>query len=117
MRTNPKQKRGTAFTSVSTPNKVSIPEPTKPNNTLTPNRATYLAELFAEKAKVYTGDIELPHDVISSTCKELRKAKVTIHELTQLDERPYAVIPHDLATRSHWFMRRFRSSGGWNTFA
>jgi hypothetical protein len=93
-----------------------IPPQTKPNALMDQTRGKYLAELFAAKAKVYTGDVDLPPATIASMARELRKAKATILELTQLDEKPYAVIPHDLATRSHWFMRRFRNSGGWRDF-
>lgn len=93
----------------------TVTEPTKPNLAISKQRATYLAELFAKTAKAYTGDIELPPEIISNVSKDLRKVRATANELLQLDERPYAVIPHDLATRSHWFMRRFRNSGGWNS--
>lgn len=30
-----------------------------------------------------------------------------------LDERPFAYLPHHQAAQIHYFMRRFRNSGGW----
>jgi len=90
-----------------------VPEPTKPNSLINGNRAKYLAELFAARAKSYLGDIDLPNEVILPTTRDLKRARVTLSELSQLDEKPYALLPHDLASRSHWFMRRFRNSGGW----
>lgn len=87
--------------------------PTEPNEFIKSARAKQLAEIFSAKAQPYTGDIVLPSDIIITLCRELRKVRANISELTQLDERPYAILPHDLATRSHWFMRRFKTSGGW----
>jgi hypothetical protein len=92
-------------------------EPTKEGQFIKADRAKLIAEVFSNKASGYTGDIVLPIEIITEVNKSLRKLKVNLLELTQLDEKPYAVLPHDLATRSHWFMRRFRTSGGWRTFS
>jgi hypothetical protein len=90
--------------------------PTPTNEAIKPARAKQIAEIFAGYAGKYTGDILLPRGVISDVTKDLKKIKVNAPELIQLDERPYAHLSHDIASQSHWFMRRFRNSDGWRNF-
>jgi len=83
------------------------------NTRLTPNRAEKIAQIFERFAKHYTGGIELDIQLLNQISKDLSREKVTPDELTQLDERPYALLSSQLASQTHWFMRRFRNSGGW----
>jgi len=76
-------------------------------------RAEKIAQIFERFAKHYTGGIELDIPLLNQISKDLAKEKVTTAELTQLDERPYALLSSQLASQSHWFMRRYRNSGGW----
>jgi hypothetical protein len=91
-------------------------KPTGPNEGLKPPRAKQIANVFAQYAIKYTGDIILPKETIFNLTKDLKKIKVNTPELIALDERPYAYLSHDLASQSHWFMRRFRNSEGWKSF-
>lgn len=102
------------------PNKMSknVEEikPTATNQQVTPTRAKQIAAVFIQYAEKYTGDVLLPRNLLSSVTKDLKQIKVNSPELIQLDERPYAYLSHDLASQSHWFMRRFRNSEGWRDF-
>lgn len=93
-----------------------IQTPTIKNQNVSGTRAKEIASVFSQYAEKYTGDILLPRNIISKLQKDLKALKVKVYELDQLDQRPYAYLPHDLASRSHWFMRRFRNSEGWNAF-
>lgn len=86
-----------------------------PNN-LTNKRAKEIALIFSQYAEKYTGDITLPRNITGKIQKDLKSLGVKLYELDQLDQRPYAYLPHDLASRAHWLMRRFRNSEGWRAF-
>lgn len=83
------------------------------SSTITSVRAEKIAQIFERFAKHYTGGIELDIPMLNQVSRDLAREKVTTNELTQLDERPYALLASQLASQSHWFMRRFRHSGGW----
>lgn len=91
-------------------------KPTAPNQQLNPNRAKQIANVFIQYASKYTGDILLPRELIFDVAKDLKKIKVNTNELVQLDERPYTYLSQEIASQSHWFMRRFRASEGWKGF-
>jgi hypothetical protein len=80
---------------------------------ITQARAEKIAQIFERFAKHYAGGIELDIPLLNQISRDLAREKVTTEELTQLDERPYALLSSNLASQSHWFMRRFRNSGGW----
>jgi hypothetical protein len=90
--------------------------PTPPNQAIKTTRAKEIAKVFIAYGEKYTGDILLPRDIINRVEKDLKKLKVNTSELQQLDLRPYAYLPHDMASQAHWFMRRFRNSDGWKNF-
>jgi len=87
-----------------------------PSNNPGPQASTRpekIALIFELYAKNYTGGIDLEPQLLNQISRDLSRAKVTLEELTQLDERPYALLNTQLASQTHWFMRRFRNSGGW----
>jgi hypothetical protein len=94
----------------------TTPDPTPANSTIKMARARTIAAIFISHGEKYIGDIELPNNVVNAVSRDLFKLKVNRNELSQLDEKPYAFLSHDQASQSHWFMRRFRNSGGWRDF-
>jgi len=92
------------------------PTPTPLNQQMKPDRSKQIASIFIQYAEKYTGDILLPRELVSTVTRELKRIKVNVPELIQLDERPYTYLSHDQASQSHWFMRRFRNSDGWRNF-
>jgi hypothetical protein len=98
----------------------------KANDILQYKRARDMALLFKKHADSYKPfwdiapsdmkecPVTLPEETIFSVAKDLNEAGFTLSEISQFDEKPYYFIMDTKKVGEiHWFMRRFRNSGGW----
>lgn len=72
--------------------------------------------VFRKHADAYRNDgpVTLPEETMVQVAADLNAAGYTVNEIAQLDEKPYYFIMDMKKVGAiHWFMRRFRNSGGW----
>ena len=78
--------------------------------------AREMAAIFKTHADKYdnAGPVTLPDQTIAEVAADLNEAGFTINQIGQFDEKPYYFIMDTKKVGEiHWFMRRFRNSGGW----
>ena len=86
-------------------------------DTLSYKRARDMAQLFQKHADTYANDgpVTLPEETILSVASDLNEAGFTLSEVSLFDERPYYFLMDTKKVAGiHWFIRRFRNSGGWH---
>ena len=86
------------------------------NGVLKYQRAREMSLLFKKHADAYGNDapVTLSEDTIDEVAADLNEAGFTTSEVAQFDEKPYYfIMDTKKVDEIHWFMRRFRNSGGW----